>query len=29
MQRLTVRGFDQALIDSIRHLADQDGISLN
>ena len=29
MQQLTVRGFDQALINRIRRLANQDGISLN
>ena len=29
MQQLTVRGFDRALIDRIRRLANQDGISLN
>ncbi len=29
MRQLTVRGFDRALIDRIRRLANQEGISLN
>ena len=29
MQQLTVRGFDRALIEGIRRLATQNGISLN
>ena len=29
LQQLTVRGLDQALIERIRRLANQDGISLN
>lgn len=29
MQQLTVRGFDAALVDQIRRLANREGISLN